>query len=309
MPLVTKQKPGPSRNGPAESPLDRIVPVTDHADDRFLGVVYGQNGTGKTSLACTFPRPILLVGFEDGTKSVDTIEGVDLLLVRSTEWIGETLDRVAEGEPSHWASSKNGWTKKESRTGAPYATVVADTATSLQDLCLKEILGLEDLPVMLEWGVASMDQYRDRSSKTREFLRKFFDLPSPITVVILAQEKDHSKGGADDEGDARRDSEMLRPWWGPNLGKATAEWLVQKADHVCQTYTRELIVKKVVKGIGGKKDRTVEKRTGKVEFCLRAEKSHPGHAAKMRTGREIEMPGVIVNPDYQKIMKAIRGEK
>ena len=65
-----------------------------------------------------------------------------------------------------------------------YATTVVDTATSLQDQVLKEILGLDEFPVMLGWGTVTRDQYRQRSEKTREFLRLFLTIPTHVVVFV-----------------------------------------------------------------------------------------------------------------------------
>lgn len=284
MPLVTKQK--QLGNGkPQGSALDRIERVQDRSSDRLIINLYGRNGTGKTSLACTFPKPLLLVGCEDGTKSVADVDGVDFILVRATEEIHEL---TAE------AASSGRW-----------QTVVLDTATSLQDLVLKEILGLDEMPVQLEWGTASMDQYRSRSEKTKELLRKFVDLPEPINVVILAQEKNHTS--RDDEGGGEAGAESLQPFIASALGKSTAGWLCERADFICQTFVREEVTRKTVKGIGGK-TKTVEKKTGRIEFCLRSSKAHPIYAAKIRASRSVVMPDVISDPSWAKLVAAIRGQ-
>jgi ATP-dependent phosphoenolpyruvate carboxykinase len=47
-------------------------------------VFYGQSGTGKTTLAATFPGPILLCDIKDrGTDSVVGVEDLDVMEVET----------------------------------------------------------------------------------------------------------------------------------------------------------------------------------------------------------------------------------
>lgn len=75
MPIVKKQSAKVQRRKTG-SVLDRIAPVALPASGMKMNV-YGRSGTGKTTFACTFPKPLLLVGTEDGTRSVYTVKGVD----------------------------------------------------------------------------------------------------------------------------------------------------------------------------------------------------------------------------------------
>ncbi len=289
MPKVTKQVVRkPARRKRTSSVIDRAVPIADYEDLGFKINLYGRNGTGKTTLACTFTKPLLLLGFEDGTKSVRKVKGVKFLRVRATAQEVKAANEVCLTDLPELAGD----------TPEKYRTVVLDTATSLQDLVLQEILGLDKVPVQSAWGAVTMDQYRTRSEKTREFMRLFLDLP--MHVVVLAQEKDHSKKA--EEGSEQ--SELIQPFMASSLGVSTCGWLHDNCDYICQTLIREETVQKPVPISGKTKTRPV--KTGLVEYCLRT-LPHPIYASKLRVPRETEIPDVIVDPDFDKIMELIQG--
>jgi shikimate kinase len=259
--------------------IDRIVPVSEWEGSGIKINLYGRNGTGKTTIACTFPKPLLLVGFEDGTKSIKTVEGVDFLRVENTNELRDLTEHA----------------------GKNYATIVVDTATSLQDQILKELLGLDDLPVVLGWGTVSREQYYRRAEKTREFLRLFLELP--INVVILAQEKDHTK-----KEEVSGDEEVLAPFIASNLGYTTCGWLHDHCDYICQCLIRGRTKENIITVGKGKKTRRVKTkvRVEGSEYCLRT-LVHPLYACKLRVDRNTKIPDVIVDPTFDKINQLIQG--
>lgn len=259
--------------------IDRIVPVSEWEGSGIKINLYGRNGTGKTTIACTFPKPLLLVGFEDGTKSVRKVDGVDFFRVESTDELRDLTEYA----------------------GKNYATTVVDTATSLQDQILKELLGLSEMPVMLQWGTVTRNQYRQRSEKTREFLRLFLNIPTH--VVVLAQEKDHTN-----KEEAAGDEEILAPFIASNLGATTCGWLHDHCDYICQTFIRGKTKESVVTVGKGRKTRRVRTkvRVEGSEYCLRT-LVHPLYACKLRVDRNTEIPSVIIDPSFGKINQLIQG--
>lgn len=283
MPKVVKQsiKKKKAKRRPAKNAASRIVPIDEWGGGGIKINLYGRNGTGKTALACTFPKPLLLIGFEDGTKTVKKVKGVKFARVQpaaSAKAYGlSELRAIAE------------------EAGKEFATVVMDTVTSLQDLVLCDILGLDQSPVQSSWGAVSRDQYRKRSERTREFMRLFLDLP--IHVVALAQEKDHSN-----KEEATSDGEVLDPFMASSLGATTCGWLHDACDYICQTFIREQTEGKKIKV--RKKTVIRQIKTGKTEYCLRT-LPHPMYACKLRVDRNTELPEVITDPSYQKISRLI----
>ena len=287
MPKIEKEQPAKRPTPPAPRPAgkktgsvwDEVRGVDEWTGGGLKVVLYGRNGSGKTTFGCKFPKPLLLLGCEDGTRSVRKMKGVQFAPVHSSQQIGEVADGVIS---------------------RGYKSVVIDTATSLQDIVLRELLRLDKVPVQLGWGTVDQTVYRQRSEKTKELLRLFLDLaPKGMNVVVLAQEKNHSS--ADGEGSG--DSEILVPFVGASLGRSTANWLHENVDYICQTYTREGLAEKTVT-VGGKPTTIVEK-TGRIEFCLRTQRAHPVYAAKVRTDEDETVPDFLVSPTYESFCRAV----
>jgi len=275
MPKVTKQstkKTAKSSGGV----LDNVVPIEDMASTGVKMCLYGRGKTGKTSLACTFPKPLLLLGTEDGTKSVRSCKGVDFLRLSASSQVDEVASAIAD----------------------TYKTVVLDTAGGLQDMIMKEILGLDDLPVEKSWGMAGREQWQSCGVQTKERLRALLDLAdtSGVNVVIIAHERNFN-----DEGG----SELIFPTVGVALTPSTAGWLNGACDYLCQTFLREQTTTKAVK-VAGKEGATMTQRTGRVEYALRVG-PHPIYMTGFRRVHvegEV-MPDVLVNPTYEKIKELI----
>src|SRR5262249_19254265 len=130
----------PPKKAPAGSLLAAAIPVGEMPTPKIKFVIYGQNRVGKKHLACLFPKPLLLISFEPtesgGATTVKKFKGVDFLRV--------TSKAVAVG-----------LAREELPKDKNYATVVLDSSTSLQDVILKELLGLDEIPVQLNWGTVS----------------------------------------------------------------------------------------------------------------------------------------------------------
>lgn len=97
------------------------------ADERFSMLLWGESGAGKTTLASTAPKDILVINFDDGGQtSVVGVEGIfSLDLSREVDAISE---RMKESDPL-------GITKflKENEN---FRTIVVDSLTSYVDKAL-----------------------------------------------------------------------------------------------------------------------------------------------------------------------------
>jgi hypothetical protein len=175
-----------------------------------------------------------------------------------------------------------------------YKTVVVDHISGMQDLVLREILGLEELPAQLGWGTASQQQWGTVATQTKEHLRSMLDLPQH--VVLVAQER---------EFEADKDSSLgLTPTIGSAVSPSVAGWLFPACDYICQTYIRGRTEKATIK-IGGKETPTIRKVPG-VDYCLRIA-PHEVYTTKVRKPKGRELPDEIVDPDFAKLIKVITG--
>ena len=292
MPSVEKQNPKqvvrPQNNG---SILSGAIPV-EQVENRFINMVlYGINRVGKTTLACQFPKPLLLISFEPGTSggsaSVRKVQGVHF--VRITK----KADAIALA--------------RELRTDKVYKTHVLDTCTSLQDSILQELMGLEDAPaVQLNWGTVPEDYYRERSEQAKEVMRFFRDLPAH--TVFVAQEKDHNP--VKEERNRLVRGPRLESFFAADLGSATVKWMHDACDYVGRLYlapeVKETVVERVVNGV--KKQFKNQVETGKWVRRLQTMFTPPFFAG-FRSATPGMVPEFIHEPTFEKILKVINGEK
>lgn len=250
--------------------------------------IYGRPKTGKTRLAATFPKPMLILGTEDGTASIRNVSGVSYLQVISS--------RVEEpkGVPFVRLSELN--TALEEAKNSQYQTLVLDTASMLQDLVLADILGIEKLPAQKSWGLATKEQNQQNALQTKTLIREVLGFPRH--VVIVAHERNF---GNDDAG-----SEIRSPVVSSSLSESVGRYLNGEVDYICQTFIRDQVEYKD-EVIAGEKV-SVPMRTGKAEYCLRLG-DHPVFTTGFRLTPGYELPEVLVNPTFAKIEKVIKGEK
>lgn len=264
-----------------KSAIDRIEPMGFDEDEGIKLSIYGQSGTGKTRTWSTFPKPILAMIVSGGLRpgelrSIDTPENRKSIkcinLLNSTE-IQELAAHQAETET--------------------FQTLVLDHATGLQDLVLREILGLESLPAQMSWGLATQQQYGQCTLKTKECLRSLLSLA--CNIVIVAGER---------EFNTESDEELIKPTIGSALTPSLVGWLNYAADYVCQNFIQRLKVEERVKIRG--KTVTREVAGEDVGYYLRT-RPNGVHSIKFRVPPGRECPVAIQNPTYAKMRKMIKG--
>lgn len=278
MPTVVKQtnKLAKRKTG---SVLDRISPIGFDDDQGIKMNLYGRSGTGKTTLWATFPGPILAIVCSGGKqpgelRSIDTPayrKKIKSVALRQSSELSELIGYVADQS---------------------VPTVVLDHATGLQDLVLKEILGLDELPPQLSWGLATQQQYGQLAIKMKELLRSLLSLPG--NVVIIAQEREFNTDG---------DGELLMPYVASALTPSVVGWLNPACDYIAQTFLRQKVEEREAK-IAGKIVKTKQK-TRQVEYCLRVGPDSV-FTTKFRLPKGSQLPEVIVDPDYDKILQLIQ---
>lgn len=286
MPRVAKQK------RPVKSAQRRRKSVDPQSvwPDQEEGIkinLYGKSGTGKTTLWATFPKPIHAFICSGGKKpgelrSIDTPENRKLI---TPEIIQESTDisKRIDGGIGHCK------------------TVVLEHATGLQDLVLKEILGLDELPAQLSWGIARQQDWGQCALQLKEILRALLNLDQ--NVVIIAQERSFNT-----DNDGAQSSGIIMPYVAGALTPSVVGWLNPACDYICQTFIRQKVIEREIQV--GKK--MVKKRVpvpGQVEYCLRTGPDAV-YTTKFRLPKRkgSTLPQEIVDPDYGKLMALIRPE-
>src|SRR3990167_7246653 len=287
MPTVTKQIGGQKK--PVTASRNGLASAWDMVDSIRM-LLYGESGTGKTTFWATFPGPISAAICSGGRKpgelrSIDTPEyrkKISPFIINST----------ADFET---------WLKDAEKA----ATVVVDHASGFADLVLKELLGLDEIPIGKykiagkgeSWGIASQQQFGQQSLKCKEYFRALLNLPG--NVVIVAQER-LFKGA--EEGI----SDIIKPSIGAAMTPSLVGWLNPACDFVVQSYKRPKMT--AVKTKVGNQEITVQQRGKGVEYCIRTE-PHDIFMTKFRLLKGRMLPECIVDPTYSKILKLIQGKK
>lgn len=188
--------------------VNGIEDITAESEEYVKALFYGPNGTGKTTIAGTFPKPILILDIrEKGTKP---------LVGMAQKRFITTFEMF---QMAYWYLQSG---------NHPYKTVVIDTTTNLQEIAMKFVMGKEqnwdatkdmDMPTKRDWG--------GLSQVLKRWLIEFRDLP--MNVVFIAQEKRSS----DDDIDADTVSVF------PQLSASVRGILGGAVDVIGNTYIRE----------------------------------------------------------------------
>lgn len=281
MPKVSKQSNAGSRRKPTQGVMARVTGLEVESTGIKLNL-YGRSGTGKTTFWATFPGPILAI-ISSGShrpgelRSIDTPEyrkKIKQVVLRESSEIQEIADYCSENV-------------------GEFATIVLDHASGLQDLILKEVMNLDEIPTQLSWGIASQQDWGQVAMQVKERLRSLLGLPQH--VVIIAQEREFNTDA---------ESSLLMPYVGSALTPSVVGWLNPACDYICQTFVRQRTVEKEVK-VGNTK---VKKRvpSGGVDYCLRTA-PHDVFTTKFRLPKGTPVPEIIVDPTYEKLNKVITG--
>lgn len=224
----TTAAPAKKSNSNFDAITDRIKPVTS------LGLVlaalfYGRAGTGKTTVASTFPKPLLHLDIrEKGTDSISDVEGVDTLQINSWD----------EFEQVYWYLTSD---------QSKYKTVVIDAVSQLQDFAVEKALEEDgksnEVVTKRQWGSAA--------GKLKTWIINYRDLVDhDINVVFLAHDRTR-------EGEDGEDGE-LTPTVGPRLMPSVASVMTASVKLIGNTFIRETHEKLE----GGKMKRSVV-------YCMR----------------------------------------
>lgn len=261
--------------------LEKIKPVSSFKPEVKV-VLYGKPGTGKTTLAASFPKPCILIDIsEKGSDSVRDVTGLDV--IRVTDW--DELEMLY-------------WYLRENKKG--YKSVVVDTVSYAQTLAMKKTL--EEKGKAVEegkvggWGTMARKDWGEVSAKLGPFITNMRDLP--LNLVMIAHDKVFN--AQEDEDESASSTDRIDPSVGPRLMPSVASTLNASVGLIGNTFIRERYTTVEVKG------KKREKRI--VEYCLRVG-PHSMYITKVRSPKSATKVDVIVDPEYQDILDLIQGVK
>lgn len=254
---------------PKKSSLeDRFQDLLD-MDTPTIITLYGRPGTGKTTISCTLPKPLLLIDVKD--KGTDSGKREDLEPGDITVFELESFDEIydiydyLEENPDRFKS------------------VVIDHMTALQDFCYEK--------VMDEEGKSKMSQgmYGTAGGYLKEVINLYKGLTDlGITPCFNCQDRMESGDG---EGE-----DQLLPEVGPSLMPSVARTLCAASRVIGHTYQFENVEK-----LEGAKVRR------NIEFRLRLG-PNPYYITKVTRPFGTPCPQFLVNATYKDIMKVVKGK-
>lgn len=247
----------------------KIIPV-DQVPSYHALLVYGRAGTGKTNFGSTLPKPILYLDIQEhGTETISQMKGIDVL--RVDDW--DELEQVY-------------WYLKSGKS--PYKSVVLDQITSLQALAMskhreKESMSVTDAFTRRDWGMVS--------GMLQQWLLNYRDLwDNEFNICFLAHEREN-------EADESVDNQIA-----PNIGARVMPSVASFINGACSIIGNTFI-REVFSGENQNKVRSVE-------YSMRLG-PHAFYTTKARRpmGIDIQVPDIMINPTFDKIMAIARGEQ
>jgi phage nucleotide-binding protein len=236
----------------------RIIPVSE-AEPHLKVLLYGRNGQGKTRIACTAPTPVLVLDInEKGTKSVRDYKGVDVLPVNAWEDVTYAYWMLRAGNHK-------------------YKSVVLDTMTALQSLCIRDVVikEAEDRDPNRDPKTMSMREWGKMAEFLKPLILNFRNLD--MNVVFTAQ----IRNGKD------RNDEEAEDLWVPDMSPNPRSQLTAAVDIIGYVHQKEV--------------RTVNKRTQK-EVKSHEHRMlvgpHENYVTKDRTG---QLGQIVRNPQLAEI--------
>jgi hypothetical protein len=249
----------------------RIIPVSKIEHPRSWAI-YGRSGSGKTTFAASFPKPILFLDVNDrGTRSIADVEGIDVAQI--THW-----DQFEQARDMLLASNNK------------YQTAVIDTMTQAQLLAVNLILSRARKPaiVQVEWGSLTMQQWAAVGAQVKELITLWRNLP--LEVCFIAQERAFNMDQDNDSG-----SEQLMPEVGAALSPQTAAHLNACVEVIANTFI--------------KLHRRTDEKKRKMIRTTHAMRlgPHPVYTTKARKPIAIELPAEVDNPTHDIVVDIIEG--
>jgi ABC-type transporter Mla maintaining outer membrane lipid asymmetry ATPase subunit MlaF len=243
--------------------------------------LYGRSGTGKTTLAASWPKPILYLNIKDnGEESISDVEGIDAVDIETSE---DLLEQIL------WLH------KKASKDKLVYKTVVLDTMSQLQRVLTEEMGATKKIPKGKRAGDFGVLTRQDWGKISGDLIKVIMDIRAlPVNSVFIAQERVFNAGDEEDDG-----VDQLAPEVGTKLMPSVNKDLCASVNIVGNTFIRIKVTKKKV---DGKTEKVIKK-----QFCLRLGPNEV-YTTKIRKPKGIEAPDFIVDPTYRKIIDIVKGK-
>lgn len=261
--------------------LDLATVIEKSVDDFFSIGIFGASFTGKTTLSASFPKPMLSLYCSGNLKNPgelkslndEQLEGITPLKIENYDQLMAVIASLVEDAQG-------------------FKTVCVDHLSSISDMIVAEILGIDKAKPQKEWGDMSQQQWGKLTSMMKIILRDLIDLP--MNTILISQERTF---------EPPEDSEIGVSKFGPAVTPGVANWLMSTLDYSAQTFTRPETITKTV--TVRKKKKQVERKTGEQEFCAFLGLSDE-RMTKWRKPLGVKIDPVMVNPTYDKLLEVVK---
>lgn len=229
----------------------RIIPVSE-ATPYVKVLLYGRNGKGKTRIAATAPKPLIIDVNEQGTSSVRNYP--DAHVLNCSRWEDITY--------AYWYL----------RSGNhPFESAIIDTLTQAQKICMKHVLNeAEDRDPNRP---ASMPDRRAWGQMTELMKPIIFDFRNlPMHIVFVCQER------VDRASDDEEESGEVQPRVVPDLSPSVRGDAMAAVGIMGRVYRRGVRIGKGRKErvewetrmlVGDHEQYESKDRTGKLGYVIR----------------------------------------
>lgn len=251
----------------SQSTFEDKIRKIDESHNFLKILLYGRNGTGKTSFIGTAPKPLLVLDVkENGTNSIR----------KSKESFIVNIETWPDIEEAYWYLKDN---------PGKYKTVAIDCLTPLQDLAVAQVTGGKNTTMTQRgWGEAS--------SLLKVWLVLFRDLP--MNVIFTAYDRVFNV----DENE--QVESLIAPEVGPYLMPSAAKIVNGAVDVIGNTFIREVEKKVMVKG-------KAEKRTSIEYCLRVGPHSRYVTKIRRDQSLEEKLPESVIDPTFDKILKLSLG--
>lgn len=272
--------------------------------------VYGEPKTGKTFFSLTFPKPILLLGTEDGS---DTGQGLSEDQLQFGRIYNSTdIDEAVE-----------------ILKGGKFKTVVLDTVGGLQDLVMREFYNWAEVPVNKYFGIVKNERdWTPIGNQVMERVAQLLRLSEAssehhINVVLVCHERGFGttsnigkKEGEEASKEAGASSYRSDPYAdvrvpriGPKVTPSVAGFIMKEVNYIGQmSKQRRVITRELDSGVEGVPPVIVEEQTKDIDYVMLVGEDPLYHTGFRRALGLPRIQKIIVDPSYEKIVRAIRGE-
>jgi phage nucleotide-binding protein len=235
--------------------------------------IYGRSGSGKTTFAASFPKPILLLDVRDqGTDSIMDEEQLDVKDIESLDDLEDVYYYLKEKPKA-------------------YKTIVIDTITQMQQIFMEEVSKKKRNSGRVgDWGSMTRREFGDVAALMKEWINNYRNLTAlGMEIIFIAQERTSTQ-------EEENPDNMLVPEVGPQVFPSVATVLNANVSIIGNTFIR-------IKHNKTKKNgQIVEKKL--TQYCLRIG-PNPIYTTKIRKPKNVTAPGFIENATYMDVIEVI----